>query len=389
MPFFNFQKMFSSLVSFHSIGLMLTVLTMSSCSLFGGDERPVYQGAEYYKNLEVPPNLTPPDTTDELKVPKPTDEALKSFREKNELEMVITPEFDGVRTVNFAGSSWLEIDNSVEQVWPKLISFWQHEGIKLVQVRPQLGFMETAWIERKDRDAGFVRSLFQRFEPDQKDKFRLRVERFDNDSKTRLFVSNSKIERVVYSGEDEQGMFIWESKPSDLEAENEIISRLAIYSGLTDDQATALLEDYHPYVSLVKTESTNSTTLTMTGDMDFVWRRAVRALDRMNMDDVQQHLDDHTITFVAGTRSDEILDTKEEDELSKTSWLMQLFSDKSGKDAATDINRQFRLEFTDLNGSVQIVVKDAKDSQSTDEQGNVGSTVRVEQIRNALVENLE
>jgi len=389
MPLFKFHKMFSSLTAFNIVGLMLIVLTVSSCSLFGGDERPVYQGAEYYKNLEVPPDLTPPDTSDELKVPKPTDEAIQSFREKNELEMDITPEFNGVRVVNFAGSSWLEIDNSVEQVWPRLISFWEHEGIKLVEVRPRLGFMETAWVERKDSDAGFFRSVFQRFEPDQKDKFRLRVERFDNGSKTRLFVANSRIERVVYNDEAADGMFIWESLPSDVEAEREIIARLALYAGLTDEQSAALSEDYRPYASLVKTESTNATTLTMTGDLDFVWRRTMRALDRMNMDDIQQQRDNNTITFVAGARSDETLSTAEEDELSKTSWMMQLFSDKAGKDAAKDTSRQFRLEFYDLGGSVQIAVKDAKGSQSTDEEGNVSSTVLVEQIRDALIKNLE
>ena len=388
MPLFNLQKMFLPSTAVTGIALVLIVLLISSCS-FGGNERPVYQGAEYYKNLEVPPNLTPPDTSDELKVPKPTDEALKTFRKNNELEAVITPEFDGVRMVYFAGSSWLEVDNSVEQVWPKLIDFWKQEGIKLVQVRPRLGFMETAWVERKDSDAGFFRSMFQKFEPDQKDKFRLRVERFDNGGKTRVFVANSRIERVVYAGEDEQGMFIWESLPSDVEAEREIISRLAVYSGLTDDQTAGLLDNYRPYTSLVKTESTNATTLTMSGDMDFVWRRAMRALDRMNMDDIQEQRDNNTITFVVGTRSDEIMNSEKQDELSKTSWLMRLLSDKSEEDAATDINRQFRLEFTDLNGSIQIAVQDAKDSQTTDAEGNVRSSVRVEQIRNALVENLE
>jgi hypothetical protein len=42
-------------------GLLLLMFVLSSCSLFGGDERPVYQGAEYYKNLEVPPDLTEPE----------------------------------------------------------------------------------------------------------------------------------------------------------------------------------------------------------------------------------------------------------------------------------------------------------------------------------------
>ena len=88
------------------LGLVAAVVIAASCT----NERPVYQGAEYYKNLEIPPDLTEPDRADELKVPKPTDEALQRFRDNNKLETVITPKFDGVRMVSYAGNSWIEID---------------------------------------------------------------------------------------------------------------------------------------------------------------------------------------------------------------------------------------------------------------------------------------
>jgi outer membrane protein assembly factor BamC len=367
-------------------GLISLVMIVSSCSLFGSDKRPVYQGAEYYKNLEVPPELTAPDTADELKVPKPTDEAMQRFRDNNKLETVITPKFDGVRMVSYAGSSWIEIDNTVEQVWPKLIEFWQQEGIQLVEVRPLLGYMETDWTERLDGDVGFFRSMFQKFEPDQKDKFRLRVERFDDGKKTRLYIAHSRIERVIY-GEYADG-FIWVSKPSDVEAEREIISRMALYAGINNEQALQLLENYRPYTSLVKVDSTNTTALTMTGSMDFVWRRAMRALDRMGMQDIEQQKENNVINFVAGKISAESMNV-EEDELSKSSWIMQLLTGSDEKAAAADKSRKYRLEFTDMDGRIQIEVKDIEDSITTDEEGVVRSTARVEQLRNMLVENLE
>lgn len=385
MCLINLQKTFLRITGFSSVGLMLTVLTLSSCSLFGGDERPVYQGAEYYKNLEVPPDLTVPDTSEELKVPKPTDDALQRFRDNNKLETVITPKFDGVRMVSFAGSSWIEIDNNVEQVWPRLLEFWQQEGIELAEVRPMLGYMETDWTERLGGDVGFFRAIFQKFEPDQKDKFRLRVERFDNDRKTRLYIAHSRIERVIY-GEFADG-FIWVTLPSDVEAEREIISRMALFAGINDEQALQLLENYRPYASLVKTDSTNTTTLTMTGSLDFVWRRAIRALDRMNMQDIQEQKENSTISFVVGKDYADKLNM-EQDELSKTSWLMQLFTGND-EDPAANKNRQYRLVFSDVNGRIQIEVKDVKDSLSTNEDGDVRSTARVEQIRNMLVESLE
>ena len=373
-----------SVPALHRLGLAVTVLVIASCT----NERPVYQGAEYYKNLEVPPDLTEPDRADELKVPKPTEEALQRFRDNNKLETVLTPKFDGVRMVSYAGNSWIEIDNNVEKVWPRLLEFWEQEGFEMAQVRPMLGFMETDWTEPLGGEKGYFSSLFQKFQPDTKDKFRVRVERFDNDTKTRLYVAHTRIERVV-SGEygDE---FYWKTLPSNLEAEREIISRMAVFAGLDDTQSQALLENYRPYASLIKIDSTNTTAVTMKGSMDFVWRRSMRALDRMRMQDIHEHKDSSTINFSVGKLSDgELAIESEDDDLAKSSWLMQLFTGSDDEELAGDKKRQYRLEFSDLGGRIQIVVKDARDSQQTDDDGDVYSTALAEQLRDLLVVNLE
>ena len=365
---------------------VLTMLTVSSCGLFGGDERPVYQGAEYYKNLEVPPDLTAPDTGDQLVVPKPTEEALQRFRDNNKLETVITPKFDGIRMVSYAGNSWIEVDNTVEHVWPRLLEFWEAEGIALAQERPLLGFMETEWTERLGGDSGFFKSMFQSFEPDQKDRFRVRLERFDDANKTRLYIAHSRIERVTRGEYDDE--YTWVSLPSDLEAEREIISRMSLFAGLAKEQSVALLENYRPYSSLVKTERANTTALTMKGSMDFVWRRAMRALDRMGMQDIGEEKQNNTIYFLVAKVSDEDMDI-EQDDLSESSWLMQLFSSADDKDLASNKSRHYRLEFTDLVGVIQIEVKDARNTQTTDDDGDVYGTALAEQLRDVLVKKLE
>ena len=372
---------------FKWIGLVFMALSATSCGLFGGDERPVYQGAEYYKNLEVPPDLTEPDTADQLRVPEPTAEARQRFRDNNKLETVITPKFDGVRVVDYAGNSWIEVDNDVEHVWQKLQEFWQNEGVELRQVRPLLGFMETDWIERLDGDAGFFRSMFQKFEPDQKDRFRIRVESFDNEQKTRIYIAHSRIERKVHGEYTDE--FIWVSQASDLEAEREIISRMALFAGKNKEDIVQLLENYRPYSSLVKIDSNNATALTMTGSMDFVWRRAMRALDRMRVQDIRQQKDSSSIHFVVGKiSSEELKIDDEDDDLAKSSWLMQLFSSDE-KNPAENKSRHYRLEFSDVNGRIQIEVKDAENSQTSDEDGAVTGTALAGQLRNLLAEKLE
>ena len=381
-----------------SVAFLFSTLTatLTACGVFGGDERPVYQGAEYYKNLEIPPNLTAPDTVDQLHVPKPTDAALQNFIDNNELSSTVSPTFDGVRIVNEAGNSWVEIDKNVDTVWADLIGFWQNEGVELVEKRPLLGFMETDWVERLEADAGFFRGLFQRFEPDEKDKFRVRVsvgvgvsERIGaggNDA-TRVSVAHSRIERV--SGGEFADEVSWRSRPSDVEAEREIISRIALYTGLNQGQSKQLADKYRGYTSLVAIDKTNAIALTMKGDKDFVWQRAIRALDRMGMKDVREQQQENSIYFTASKVSNAQLD-KEEDDIAESSWLMQWFSGSGdNKDASDNIARQYHLELTELTGRVQIEVKDADATQTIDEDGDVQGTSLAEQLRNILAAKLE
>lgn len=375
------------MININWLSTILILLITASCS---GNDRPVYQGAEYYKNLEVPPDLTTPETSGQLNVPKPTEEALQRFRDNNKLETVITPKFDGVRVVNYAGNSWIEVDNNVDKVWPRLLEFWETEGVEVVEARPLLGYMETEWTERLNPDSGYFKSMFQKFQPDQKDKFRVRVEKFDSGNKTRLYIAHARIERVARGEYADE--FIWVSRPSNLEAERELIARMSLFAGIKRDASLQLLENYRPYSSLVKIDRANTTALTMTGSMDFVWRRAMRALDRMQMQDISEEKQNSTIRFVVAKVSNETLDV-EEDELAKTSWLMQLFTSTDETDIASNTARQYRLEFTDVKGRIQIEVKDARNSQISDPDegadGDVSGTALAEQLRNLLVKNLE
>jgi len=369
------------------ISLVSILVCITGCSLFG-NKRPAYQGAEYYKNLEVPPDLTQPDKTDVVHIPQPSRQALERFQDNNKLATVILPKFKGVRVVNDAGSSWLEVDAPVEKVWPALKKFWQQEGVGLAQVQPLLGFMETKWIARKDKDAGFISSMFQRFEPDQKDKFRLRVERFDHGKKTRIFVAHTGIERVVQEGDGND--YIWVTLPSNVEREREIVARLALFAGLSEKQQAKLAANYSPYASLVTLDPRNSIALTMKGSLAFVHRRALRALDRMRMQAIKPE-GDTVIHFTVANLDTENPDSVNADK-EDSSWLAKLFSsdkeDASGNKKVSK-NRQLKLIFTDQQGSVRIEVRDERYGVDVDEEGDVSSSPLAEKFRNKFAKALE
>ncbi len=69
---------------------------------------------------------------------------------------------------------------------------------------------------------------------------------------------------------------------------------------------------------------------------------------------------------------------------------MQMFTGSDDEDLAQQKSRQYLLEFTDLNGFIQIEVKDGINlSQSTDDDGDVYSTALAEQLRDLLAKHLE
>ena len=70
---------------------------------------------------------------------------------------------------------------------------------------------------------------------------------------------------------------------------------------------------------------------------------------------------------------------------------MQLFTDVEETDLSNDKSRQYRLEFTELEqqARIRIEVKDAKDTQATDEEGDTSGTALAEQLRNLLADRLE
>ena len=106
------------------------------------------------------------------------------------------------------------------------------------------------------------------------------------------------------------------------------------------------------------------------------------------MQDIRQEQASSTIYFAVGKVSSKDLEV-EDDELSKSSWLMQLFTDVDEANLATNQNRQYRLEFTEQENRIFIEVKDAKNSSATDEDGDTYSTALAEQLRNILADKLD
>ena len=372
--------------------LVLAALIVAGC---GKNERPEYQGADYYKSLELPPDLNLDKSSAEMEIPEPTASALEDFQSRHKLNKAVAPEFKGIRLKNDGSMYFLEVDAAPEVVWPKIEAFWEHEGIRLLQNRPMLGFMQTDWTTQLQirEDANYLTRLFSKIEPDFRDKFRLRVEPAADRTKTHIFVAHYGIEVFVEYDEDGSGQTQWRGRKSDIELEREVLSRMTLFAGLSENQAESLLLDYKPMQSYVTYKETfkaddidppsqggmdrgKIAVLSMRGSMDFVWYRTIRALDRLEMEDISLDKKHGKISFTMPAYDGQPAG----DESSESGWLSGLFGGDADEKKSSKAEK-FVLVLAEQPGYVNFTLLDSR--------GMEASNATAAQLRAALAMALE
>jgi len=190
----------------------------------------------------------------------------------------VLPEVDGVSLRSEGSLYWLQYDEDVTSLWPKLKDFWANEGIELKKEQPQLGFMETEWTKDLLVDK-LLSILLSDQAPARRERFRLRVERLPEDNGTRVFINHSAYgilfdEEAVYTG----------YLPASPELELEMLSRLALYSGADQSKITQAVSSFAVVGLQAVKISDNLYEIRVPGSKSFVHKKLTRELDRMNAD---------------------------------------------------------------------------------------------------------
>ncbi len=191
-------------------------------------------------------------------------------------EQKVAPAVDGVELRSEGSLYWLQFNKDADALWPVLKNFWSNEGITLEKEKPLLGYMETDWtkdllVER------MLSVLLSDQAPERRERFRLRVERLPDNQGTRVFINHSAYgimldEEAVYTG----------YLPASPQLEIEMLSRLAMYSGASEEQADRMVSSFS--VDELKAERINADRydISVPGSIDFVRKKLIRVLDRMD-----------------------------------------------------------------------------------------------------------
>ncbi len=331
------------------------MVLLAGCSS-DSEVRQEYIDADYYTRLELPPDLTAPDDSRALRIPKPGKEAMQRFRQDTAAllpadgdgdtatAVAVATRIPGVALHTDANGSWLLVNQGVTVLWPLLERFWQREGIPVKRSMQALGMMETDWVAKLQlgEDAGFFEKMFSNFEPDRVDRFTLQMQA-QADGKTRITVTHAGMEMVV-EGEDSN----WRARPREPALEAEILKRLALFLGV--EQATvdpARRQQLPPFSSRVKPSDFHGNSFELIGDREHATQRLLAALQVMQVNIKNQDDKSGRIAIEIGELTPE-LRGEERDEYTEASWIMNLLKENSADD------KNLLLQLTELQHTTRV-----------------------------------
>lgn len=279
-----------------ALALVCTGVLVTGCA--GMFENQVdYKSSVKARPLELPPELSQPSTDDRFAVPEPGKGAT-SFSEyaaerragatgQPALTSPVLPALsEQVRVERDGSERWLVVPGTPEQVWTKLQEFWEKSGYTLARSVPELGVMETDWVEERAKvESGNVRSVIARalsvfYSTPERDKFRTRLEA-GRDGVTEIYISHRGMAEVyIDEGRTDTR---WQPRPADRGMEAEMLRRLALFLGADEKRADAVLavanEKPVERARLVDVAA-GGRAVELDDRFDRAWRRVSVALDR-------------------------------------------------------------------------------------------------------------
>lgn len=211
---------------------------------------------EASENLELPPNLRAGTFDDALDVPSLdgggatySDYASgRTRRQETAASGEVLPAVANVEMRRSGSERWLDVQGPPQQVWPRVIAFWRQQGILLVEQDPAVGVMKTDWIEnRAEIPQDFVTRQLRKvvdglYATSTRDQFRVQVEAGPKAGSTEVRLTHKGMEeKLVANTLGDSNRTVWEPSGTDPGKESEMLRRLMLFLGASEQQAKQAL----------------------------------------------------------------------------------------------------------------------------------------------------
>ncbi len=247
-----------------------------------------YKSARSTPPLEIPPDLSAPQYDDRYSVASASDLATRDMRAEAR-QKAILPEVPLAHLERAGSERWLVVKTSPADAWETLRQFWIDTGFVLAEEKPMIGIMETDWAEnRAEIPQDFLRRTVGKYldffyTTYKRDKFRTRIEEGKEPGTVEIYLSHRGMEQVPTTKIDNTSpaAFAWALMPPNPELEAEMLMRLMVRFGATEEQAkTAVAQNIDGQQRARLLKENGEVKLTLADDFDRAWRRVGLALDR-------------------------------------------------------------------------------------------------------------
>lgn len=267
---------------------LIAALAASGCSTLEPD-RIDYKSATKSSTLEVPPDLTSLSRDSRFSVPGTAVTASAYNTGQTQAGVPVAANaLSDVRIERSGNQRWLVVARPAEQIYPAVRDFWQDNGFLLNTDRQDIGIMETDWAENRAKlPQDFVRNTIGKvidslYDTGERDKFRTRLERTGTGTGTEIYITHRGMVEKLVGGTSatNSDRTVWEPRVADPELEAEMLRRMMIKLGVSQEQSKALVAG-----GAIKTTSriatANGTPVVQVDDgFDRAWRRVGLSLDR-------------------------------------------------------------------------------------------------------------
>ncbi len=247
-------------------------------------------GATKTQGLDVPPDLTQLAREGRYRAPaggvvSAAGVAQQPAAAAATLPAVAPAAAGAVRVERQGNQRWLVVpQQSPEQVFTTVRTFWIDSGFSLAIENPQAGVMETDWAEDRSRiPSNFIRNSVGRlfdglYDSGLRDRFRTRIER-SPDGGSEVFISHRGMQEVLTGMEKENAA--WTPRPSDPQLEAEFLTLLMMRMGSSEEVArTAVAQAPEKPTRARVLSGQPAAALEMDESFSRAWRRVGLALDR-------------------------------------------------------------------------------------------------------------
>ncbi len=269
--------------------ILMSAVLLSACGTLSNAPKVDYRSSSSLPPLEVPPDLSAPETGALLPV------TAASVAEKAtavaRLPATVLPDFPDVEVRTDGKEHWLVVNATPDMAWNRVMQFWAKEQISLVKKDKTLGIIETDWLENIALLGGkFERSLRKVLgsviTTGKKDKYRTRLEKGLKPGTTEVYLTHQGMVEVVTPGRTptEVESSTWQPAPPDHSLEAEMLKRLLVFLGTSKSQVDSKIAAAKPVkavLSVQKGVNEQISSLQLAEDFERSWRHVGLALDRL------------------------------------------------------------------------------------------------------------